>query len=180
MNDVEVISSFDFVANEQVKEKLHASEARIRRAFAELFSGYALNAETVLNEVVRVKDYTGLVTVSDINFYSYCEHHFAPFFGTATVTYEPNEIITGLGKIVRLVHDVHARRLQIQELMTRDIANDMMRVLSARGVKVVTRAKHLCMCSRGPNDPSAVTTIEYGLGTLRCQSNQSEDSFRAP
>ena len=116
---------------------------------------------------MRVEDYSGVVTIKDIAFYSYCEHHFAPFFGTADVSYEPREIITGLGKIVRLVHDVHARRLHIQELMTRDIALDIMRVLDAKGARVTTRAKHLCMCSRGPSDHNAITEVTYGAGTLQ-------------
>ncbi|MBZ5668018.1 MAG: GTP cyclohydrolase I [Acidobacteriia bacterium] len=156
----------EFVGNEQVAAKLCASQERISRAFAELFSGYNLRAEDVLNEVVHVDQYDGTITVADINFYSYCEHHFAPFFGTASVTYAPGEIITGLGKIVRLVRDVHARRLQIQELMTKDIAEDLVRVLHARGAYVETRAKHLCICSRGPSDDTTQTIVRYGCGSL--------------
>lgn len=158
---------FSFISDAEVRAKLERSEDRIRRSFNELFSGYKLRAEDVLNEVVRVTDYSGVVTVERINFYSFCEHHFAPFFGTVSVSYEPKEIITGLGKIVRLVHDVHARRLQIQELMTKEIADDIMRVLDARGAFVVSEAKHLCMCSRGPSDDTAITTVKYGCGTLK-------------
>lgn len=157
---------FAFPGGEVVAERLLASQDRIRRAFQELFSGYALKAEDVLNETIRVSDYAGLVKVESINFYTYCEHHFAPFFGVADVVYEPGEIITGLGKIVRLVHDVHARRLQIQETMTRDIALDVHRVLGAKGAFVRTRAKHLCMCSRGPSDDTVMTEVTYGVGTL--------------
>lgn len=162
---------FSFISDDHVREKLRLSEDRIRRSFKELFSGYDLRAEDVLNDVVRVSDYTGIVRVENINFYSFCEHHFAPFFGTASVSYEPNEIITGLGKIVRLVHDVHARRLQIQEILTKDIAEDLMRVLGAKGALVITEARHLCMCSRGPKDDTAITTVKYGCGTLK-------DAFR--
>lgn len=157
---------FSFLENEIVREKLIKNEDRIRRSFDELFSGYALTAEDVLNDIARVENYTGIVEVKDINFYSFCEHHFAPFFGKADVYYQPNKIITGLGKIIRLVRDVHARRLQIQELLTRDIANDLMRVLDAKGVFVVTTAKHLCMCSRGPKDDNSETTVTFGCGTL--------------
>jgi GTP cyclohydrolase IA len=160
-------SLFPFIRSEEVRKHLQASGDRISRAFEELFAGYGLRAEDVLNEVVRVENYTGLVTIERINFYSYCEHHFVPFFGTAAVTYEPGEIITGLGKIVRLVRDVHARRLQIQETMTRDIAEDVARVLKAKGVHVVTTAKHLCICSRGPSDDTSETTVSYATGTLR-------------
>jgi GTP cyclohydrolase I len=149
-----------------IVEKLTPSRARIERAFAELFGGYKLRAEEVLNEVAHVSNYSGLVTMRDINFYSYCEHHFAPFFGKVSVTYEPGTVITGLGKLVRLVRDVHARRLQIQELMVRDIAEDIFRILGAKGVFIESTAKHLCICSRGPSDDSVQTYVSYGCGSL--------------
>lgn len=167
MNKDNLQTLFGFVGNPLVREKLLASKERILRSFETLFSGYNLTAEEVLNEVVRVENYSGVVAVKDINYYSFCEHHFAPFFGTACVWYEPNEVITGLGKIVRLVRDVHARRLQIQEIMTRDIAEDVMRVLHAKGVVVRTTAKHLCICSRGPSDDTARATVTYACGSLR-------------
>ena len=157
---------FSFIDNKEVRDKLQLSEPRIRRAFNELFSGYGLKAEDVLNETIRVEEYNGIVCLKDINFYTYCEHHFAPFFGTADVYYQPNKIITGIGKIVRLVHDVHARRLQIQEIMTKDIAEDIMRVLDAKGAFVHTKARHMCICSRGPKDDTAITEVTYGCGTL--------------
>ena len=167
MSDNNLYTLFNFIENDEVREKLMQNEHRITGAFNQLFSGYALKAENVLNEVVKVKDYNGLVEVKDISFYSYCEHHFAPFFGTASVIYKPNNIITGLGKIIRLVRDVHARRLQIQELMTRDIAEDIIRVLDAKGAFVTTTAKHLCICSRGPSDDNSETTVTYGCGVLK-------------
>lgn len=158
---------FSFVPYDHVRAKLEPSFERISRAYGELFSGYALQADDVLNETIRVSDYAGWVTVDKISFYTFCEHHFLPFFGEASVSYRPGEIITGIGKIVRLVRDVHARRLQIQETMARDICEDMMRVLQARGVHVVLRAKHLCMCSRGPGDDNAETEVTYSLGEKR-------------
>lgn len=160
----QIVLRFD--GDENIAEKLRGSEDRIARSFSELFSGYKLKAEDVLNEVVQVSEYSGLVTVSDINFYSFCQHHFSPFFGKASVAYEPGRIITGLGKIVRLVRDVHARRLQVQELMTRDIAEDIMRVLKAKGAYVETKAKHLCICSRGPKDDTTEALVHYGCGSL--------------
>jgi GTP cyclohydrolase IA len=163
-NEKRIVLRFD--GDQIIAEKLRGSEERIARSFSELFSGYKLKAEDVLNEVVQVSKYSGLVTVSDINFYSFCQHHFSPFFGTACVTYEPGRIITGLGKIVRLVRDVHARRLQIQEIMTKDIADDIVRVLKAKGAYVETKAKHLCICSRGPKDDTAEASIKYGCGSL--------------
>lgn len=160
-----------WLENSEVRSRLEASEGRIRKSFGVLFSGYNLKAEDVLNEVVHVKQYEGTVSVHSISFYTFCEHHFAPFYGTAEVVYEPDRIITGLGKIVRLVRDVHARRLQIQEIMTRDIALDIMRVLKARGVFVKTTAKHLCICSRGPSDDNAESTVIYACGTLKTKND---------
>lgn len=160
-------NSFGFIANALVQEELEKSLPRIQMAYKEIFSGYNISAKDVLNNVVEVENYNGLVTVENINFYTFCKHHFLPFFGTASVTYEPDKIITGLGKIVRLVRDVHAKRLQVQELMTKDIAEDIRDILGAKGVYVITSAKHLCMCSRGPNDDTTLTTVKYATGTLR-------------
>ncbi|MCZ2129685.1 MAG: GTP cyclohydrolase I [Bacteroidia bacterium] len=158
---------FSFVENETVREKLQQSEARIRKSYNELFSGYALKAEDVLNDVIHVDEYNGIVEMRNIQFYSMCEHHFAPFFGSCDIYYQPKTIITGLGKLVRLVKDVHSKRLQIQEIMTQDICKDVMRVLDAKGCYVRTQAKHLCICSRGPQDDVAETVCTYAEGTLK-------------
>ena len=157
---------FSFVQNEEVRRKLLASRDRISRSYDELFKGYGLRAEDVLNDVVHVENYNGLVEMRDIQFYSMCEHHFAPFFGSVDIVYKPNKIITGLGKLVRLAADVHGRRLQIQEIMTRAICSDVMRVLDAKGCFVRVRAKHLCICSRGPGDTLAETVTTYAEGEL--------------
>ncbi len=158
---------FGFVENEEVREKLQQSEDRIRRSYNELFSGYKLQAKDILNDVVHVKDYNGIVEMRNIQFYSMCEHHFAPFFGSCDIYYQPKEIITGLGKLVRLVKDMHSKRLQIQELMTRDICQDIMKELEAEGCYVRTQAKHLCICSRGPQDDLSETVCTYAEGTLK-------------
>lgn len=167
MNDDNLGTLFSFIKDETVREKLLASKDRIERSFDELFSGYLLTAEDILNDVAQVDDYHGVVQMLDIQFYSMCEHHFAPYFGSCDIHYQPGTIITGLGKLVRLVRDVHSKRLQIQELMTRDICNDIMRVLGAKGCFVRTRAKHLCICSRGPNDDVAETVCTYSNGSLK-------------
>ncbi|WP_431291977.1 GTP cyclohydrolase I [Pedobacter sp. P26] len=166
MKEDNLAALFSFIENDKVREKLIGSEHRIRKSFNELFKGYALNAEDVLNDVIHVKDYNGLVKMQNITFYSMCEHHFAPFFGTVDIYYQPDEIITGLGKLVRLAKEVHGARLQIQELMTRDICQDVMRVLKAKGCFVRSSARHLCICSRGPKDDLAETVCTYGEGTL--------------
>lgn len=167
MNTDNLNTLFSFIENEEVREKLKGSEHRIRKSYNELFSGYTLKGEDILNDVVHVENYNGIVEMKNIHFYSMCEHHFAPFFGTCDIYYQPNSIITGLGKLVRLVKDVHSKRLQIQELMTKDICNDVMKVLDAKGCYVRTQAKHLCICSRGPKDDVAETICTYAEGSLK-------------
>ena len=169
-NKTALLELFDFPNGELVLESLIASRHRVRGAYAELFSGYGKKAEEVLNETVKVDSYPGLIVMRDVSFYTFCEHHFLPFFGTADIAYQPGKIITGLGKLVRLVRDIHARRLQIQEIMTKDIVEDLMRVLEAKGAMVRTRAKHLCICSRGPEDDNSWTEVTYGLGSLSEQT----------
>lgn len=158
---------FSFIENEEVRNKLKQSEHRIQKSFNELFAGYSKKGEDVLNDVIKVENYNGIVQMKNIQFYTFCEHHFAPFFGSCDIYYQPNETITGLGKLVRLVRDVHSRRLQIQEIMTKDICTDIMTILKAKGCYVSTTAKHLCICSRGPSDDVAETTCTYAEGTLK-------------
>lgn len=166
MSNNNLDSLFSFIEDETIRTRLNQSEHRIRKSFNELFSGYSISAEDVLNDVIHVEDFNGIVEMRKIQFYSMCEHHFAPFFGSIDIFYQPNEIITGLGKLVRLAKDVHGRRLQIQELMTRDICQDIMRVLEAKGSFVRSTARHLCVCSRGPKDDLAETICTYGEGSL--------------
>jgi GTP cyclohydrolase IA len=161
--------------NPIITNKLFESSERISRAYGELFSGYSLQGEEVLNDVIRVKDFTGTIKMDNIRFYSMCEHHFLPFFGQCSIEYQPKEIIAGLGKLVRLVKDVHGPRLQIQELMTRNICHDIMKYLKAEGCHVVTRATHLCICSRGPGDDLSQTECTYGMGTLIDKKLRSEE-----
>lgn len=158
---------FSFVENEEVRGKLQKSEERIRKSYNELFSGYSIKAEDILNDVIHVNDYNGIVEMRNIQFYSMCEHHFAPFFGSCDIYYQPKTIITGLGKLVRLVKDMHSKRLQIQEIMTQDICKDVMNILDAKGCYVRTQAKHLCICSRGPKDDVSETVCTYAEGTLK-------------
>lgn len=167
MNNDNLKELFSFVEDKVVREKLQKSEHRIRKSYNELFSGYALKGEDVLNDVIHVHEYNGIVEMRNIQFYSMCEHHFAPFFGSCDIYYQPKKIITGLGKLVRLVKDVHSKRLQIQEIMTQDICMDVMRVLDAKGCYVRTQAKHLCICSRGPKDDVSETVCTYAEGTLK-------------
>jgi GTP cyclohydrolase I len=153
-------------SNEEALSTIGKSEDRIVRAYKELLSGYDLNTSQILNEVVKVENYEGLVLEKDIQFTSICGHHFLPFFGSMNIAYEPNKIITGLGKLPRLVQ-AYSKRFQIQELLVKDIADEIMKSIDAKGVYVTSKARHLCMHSRGPSDRNVETICTYSLGTLK-------------
>ena len=149
------------------RDGLLDTPARVARAYAEQFSGLAQRPEDVLATVFDA-DHDELILVRDIEMYSICEHHLVPFFGFAHVGYIPNEKgqITGLSKLARLV-DVYARRPQVQERMTSQIADALMRVLEPRGALVVIEAEHLCMSMRGVRKPGAKTVTSAVRGSIR-------------
>jgi GTP cyclohydrolase IA len=143
-------------------EELRDTPARVARAWEELLSGKDQRAEEVLGTVFD-EAFDEIVVSRRIPFFSMCEHHLLPFHGTTDIGYVPNGNVVGLSKLARLV-DMHARRLQIQERMTRDIAQDIERVLGPVGVGVVVRAKHLCQCSRGvKKEGEMVTSFTTGI-----------------
>jgi GTP cyclohydrolase IA len=149
------------------RDGLAETPARVARAYAEQFSGLSQGPEDVLSTVFDA-DYDELILVRDIEVYSTCEHHLVPFFGYAHVGYIPNEKgqITGLSKLARLV-DVYARRPQVQERMTSQIADALMTVLEPRGALVVIEAEHLCMSMRGVRKPGAKTVTSAVRGSMR-------------
>ena len=149
------------------RDGLTETPARVARAYAEQFSGLAKRPEDVLTTVFDA-DHDELILVRDIEIYSTCEHHLVPFFGFAHVGYIPNEKgqITGLSKLARLV-DVYARRPQVQERMTSQIADALMTVLEPRGALVVIEAEHLCMSMRGVRKPGAKTVTSAVRGSMR-------------
>jgi GTP cyclohydrolase IA len=149
------------------REGLRDTPARVARAYAEQFSGLAQHPEDVLGTVFDA-DHDELILVRDIEVYSTCEHHLVPFLGRAHVAYIPNEKgqITGLSKLARLV-DIYARRPQVQERMTSQIADALMRVLEPRGALVVIEAEHLCMSMRGVRKPGAKTVTSAVRGSIR-------------
>ena len=149
------------------RDGLAETPARVARAYAEQFSGLSQDPEDVLGTVFDA-DHDELILVRDIEVYSTCEHHLVPFFGRAHVAYIPNEKgqITGLSKLARLV-DVYARRPQVQERMTSQIADALMRVLEPRGALVVIEAEHLCMSMRGVRKPGAKTVTSAVRGSIR-------------
>ena len=138
-----------------------------------LTQGYLQDAEEILRSALFIEDYRQMVVVKDIPFYSLCEHHLLPFFGKAHIAYIPNGKITGLSKIARVV-DVFARRLQVQERMTREIKDCIERTLQPLGVMVVIEAEHLCMQMRGVEKPHAVTTTSDFTGAFTRPETREE------
>lgn len=145
------------------RDGLKRTPLRVAKAMDFLTSGYQTSVEEVVNEALFEDDTDEMVIVKDIEFYSLCEHHMLPFFGKAHIAYLPNGKIIGLSKMARIV-DVFARRLQVQERMTGQIADTLMNILDARGVAVVVEGQHFCMMMRGvqKQDSSTITKAMRG------------------
>jgi GTP cyclohydrolase IA len=148
------------------REGLAATPERVERALRFLTSGYGQDVKEVLNGAVFTQAYDEMVLVKDIELYSLCEHHLLPFFGQCHVAYIPNGKIVGLSKIPRLV-EVFARRLQVQERLTCQIADALMEVLQPQGVAVIVEAFHLCMMMRGVEKQRSRAVTSAMLGTFR-------------
>lgn len=148
------------------REGLLKTPHRAAEAMRFLTSGYEMDLNTVLNDAIFEEDCDDMVIVRDIEFYSNCEHHMLPFFGHAHVAYIPNGKIVGLSKVARIV-EMFARRLQVQERMTQQIAQAMQEALHPRGVAVVTEARHLCMMMRGVEKQSSSTISSHVIGEFR-------------
>lgn len=145
---------------------LKATPARVSRALRELTEGYRTRPEELIADAVFDQDYDEMVVVKDIPFYSLCEHHMLPFFGQCHVGYLPKGKVIGLSKIPRLV-DLFAHRLQVQEKMTKEIAEALNGALEPKGVGVVIEARHLCMEMRGVQKPGGHMLTSCMLGTFR-------------
>jgi GTP cyclohydrolase I len=148
------------------REGLVKTPQRVEKALRFLTSGYAANIDEVLNEALFTVDYSEMVIVKDIDFYSLCEHHLLPFFGKCHVAYIPRRRVIGLSKIPRIV-DVFARRLQIQERMTNEIAQVILEKIDPRGVAVVCEGTHLCMSMRGVEKQNSYAVTSPMLGIFR-------------
>ncbi|MDP9393218.1 MAG: GTP cyclohydrolase I FolE [Actinomycetota bacterium] len=156
------------------REGLKDTPARVARAYAEIFAGMHERAEDVLTTTFDL-GHDEMVLVKDIEVRSTCEHHLVPFYGHAHVGYIPSDQgrITGLSKLARLV-DVYARRPQVQERMTTQVADALMRILDPRGVIVVVECEHLCMSMRGIRKPGAKTVTSAVRGALRNAATRAE------
>ena len=153
------------VGEDPQREGLLDTPSRVARAYDELLVGYRVDPQALLNNALFDVTYKEMVIVTDIDFYSLCEHHMLPFIGKAHVAYIPNEKVVGLSKIPRLV-EVYARRLQIQERMTRQIAEIIDELLNPLGVAVVVDGLHLCMAMRGVKKSNARMRTSALRGTF--------------
>jgi GTP cyclohydrolase I len=148
------------------REGLRQTPARIIRSWRELFSGYDQRADDVLATQFHAEQYDEMVLLRDVEFYSTCEHHMLPFFGDAHIAYIPDQKIVGLSKLARLL-DVFARRLQVQERLTQQIATELQRVIKPKGVAVMIEGKHQCMSCRGVRKQNGKMTTSCLLGEFR-------------
>jgi GTP cyclohydrolase I len=157
-----------FLGEDADREGLLETPARVVRALGEHFSGYAEDAGDYLQKTFKdVEGYDELVLVSDIEVFSHCEHHMVPFVGKAHVAYIPSGRVVGLSKLARVV-DVYAKRLQVQEKLTKQIADAIQVNLQPQGVAVIMQCQHFCMCYRGVKKPGSWTTTSklHGLFLL--------------
>ncbi|KAA3609010.1 MAG: GTP cyclohydrolase I FolE [Planctomycetota bacterium] len=151
------------------REGLLKTPERVAKSFEYLTGGYRAELEEVVNEAIFHESVSEMVLVRDIEFYSLCEHHLLPFFGKVHVAYLPAGKVIGLSKLPRIV-EMYARRLQVQERMTTEIAEAVQKVLQPQGVAVVAEAAHLCMMMRGVAKQSSITTTSCMLGDFRSDS----------
>ena len=154
-----------YLENDTSREGLSKTPQRVIDSWDEIFSGYDGDAEEVLQSTFNSEGYDGIVLLRDIEFNSTCEHHLQPFNGRAHVAYIPVERIVGISKLARLV-DMHARRLQNQERITKDVADDIEQYLSPLGSAVIIEARHGCMTCRGVRKQNAVMTTSAMRGVF--------------
>ena len=154
------------MGEDPTREGLVRTPDRVAKALKFLTSGYNTDVDTVVNDALFTVDYSEMVIVKDIDFYSLCEHHLLPFFGKCHVAYLPRDKVIGLSKIPRLV-EVFSRRLQVQERLTNQIAETVSAILDPLGVGVVVEATHLCMLMRGVEKQNSVALTSAMLGAFR-------------
>ena len=167
-----------WAGDDPTREGLLDTPARVARSYRELFAGYETDPRAYLERTFQeVGGYDELVILKDIRFVSFCEHHMLPVIGKAHVGYLPDQRVVGISKLARVVNG-YARRLQIQEKMTAEIAAAVQEVLAPKGVGVVLEASHSCMTLRGVNSPGAVLTTSHLLGVVRDDPRTRQEFLR--
>jgi len=158
------------------REGLRGTPDRVHRMYAELTAGYHVDPERLVNGAIFDIDHSEMVVVREIPFHSLCEHHLLPFFGTTAVAYIPEGRVIGLSKIPRIV-EMYARRLQVQERLTQQVADFLMERLAPKGVAVVLEASHLCAVMRGVRKPGTIMTTSAVLGIFRANDKTRAEFF---
>lgn len=166
-------SMLGYIGEDVEREGLLKTPERVARAILDTTAGYNEDPEAILRGAMFKEDYSQMVIVKDIDFYSLCEHHILPFFGKVHVAYIPNGYITGLSKIARVV-EVFSRRLQVQERLTLQIKECIQNTLNPLGVMVVVEAQHLCMQMRGVKKQNSVTTTSDFCGAFNQAKTREE------
>ena len=161
-----VRDTLEHIGEDPDREGLLRTPERVARMYDELTAGYHTDPVKLINDAVFDVDYDEMVIVKDIDFHSLCEHHMLPFFGRAHVAYVPDGKVVGLSKIPRIV-EMFARRLQVQERMTKQVAEFIQEVLHPRGVAVVVEGAHMCSMMRGVKKPNATMTTSTMLGCFK-------------
>jgi len=156
----------ELLGQDTERDGLLRTPARVARSLSFLTSGYKLDPREVVGSALFEAEYDEMVVVRDVELYSLCEHHLLPFFGRAHIAYLPGDKIVGLSKLARIV-EVFARRLQVQERLTTEIANAINDILEPKGVGVVVEARHLCMMMRGVEKQSSFAVTSCMLGQFR-------------
>ena len=165
--------SLELLGENAEREGLLKTPERVAKAMQFMTQGYTMDASAILKSALFKEDISEMVIVKDIEIYSMCEHHLLPFFGKAHIAYIPNGNIVGLSKIARVV-DVFARRLQVQERLTKEILECLQEALKPQGVAVIIECKHLCMMMRGVQKQNSVTTTSAFTGVFENNSTRSE------
>ena len=160
------------------REGMQRTPQRVERSLRFLMSGYDISVEEVINGALFQAEASDMVVVKDIEFYSLCEHHMLPFFGKAHIAYIPGRTILGLSKFARVV-DVFARRMQVQERMTAQIADALVEVLQPQGLAVVTEASHLCMMMRGVEKQGSTTRTAAMRGVFQSNARTRQEFLDA-
>jgi GTP cyclohydrolase IA len=172
-----VLAILKSVGEDVERDGLQGTPNRVARMYTELLAGYHVNPEKLINNALFDVDYQEMVIVQDIDFFSLCEHHMLPFYGRTHVAYIPDKQVLGLSKIPRIV-DMFARRLQVQERMTQQIADFLMEVIKPIGVGVVVEGLHMCAMMRGVKKANSSMVTSAMLGTFR-ENQTTRNEFMA-
>lgn len=163
----------DLLGDAAVRPGVQKTPERVARSLEFLTQGYGIDPKAVLGDALFVEDYSEMIIVRDIDFFSLCEHHMLPFYGRAHVAYIPRKHIVGISKMARMV-ECYARRLQVQERMTQQIATTLRELLDPQGVGVVCHAEHMCMRMRGVQKPNSTVVTSALLGVFQNRDTRQE------